>query len=152
LAQRLGIACIPINGFEAAGHIGDRDITNLIHLRRAAQSLSVPIVASGGFADGQGLASALAFYARGTNMATRFKYAVERPIHPSIKDSITKFTECDTELLMRNGNSTYRVFKKAVAKKARSMQQPGFVFQNVQHLSRLRWSCGLGGLAGGALM
>jgi NAD(P)H-dependent flavin oxidoreductase YrpB (nitropropane dioxygenase family) len=135
-AQRLGVDFISINGFEAAGHIGDGDITNLILLRRAAQSLSVPFVASGGFADGQGLASALALGACGINMGTRFMCTVESPIHPCIKDAITKSSESDTELLMRKWNNTNRVFKNAVAEEAKLIetQQPGSVFQNVQHL------------------
>ena len=37
----------------------ESDITNFILLSRARQSLKVPFIASGGFADGQGLAAAL---------------------------------------------------------------------------------------------
>lgn len=54
-------------------HVGESDITNFILLSRARQSLGgVPFVASGGFADGQGLAAALCLGACGINMGTRF--------------------------------------------------------------------------------
>jgi NADH:quinone reductase (non-electrogenic) len=67
-AVKLGVDFLSIDGFECAGHVGETDITNFILLSRARQSLGVPFIASGGFADGQGLAAALALGACGINM------------------------------------------------------------------------------------
>jgi hypothetical protein len=53
-AVKLGVDFLSIDGFECAGHVGESDITNFILLSRARQSLRVPFIASGGFADGQG--------------------------------------------------------------------------------------------------
>ena len=51
-----------------SSHVGESDITNFILLSRARQSLNgVPFIASGGFADGQGLAAALCLGACGIN-------------------------------------------------------------------------------------
>lgn len=47
-----------------AGHPGEEDIGGIVLLARAAQELSVPYVASGGFGDGRGLAGALALGAQ----------------------------------------------------------------------------------------
>lgn len=58
-AARQGVDFLSIDGFECAGHIGEVDITNLILLSKARQVLQVPFIASGGFADGHGLAAAL---------------------------------------------------------------------------------------------
>ncbi len=57
---------------ETAGHPCEDDVTNLILLPLAARRLSIPFLASGGFADGRGLAAALAMGADGINMGTRF--------------------------------------------------------------------------------
>ena len=60
--------------------MGETDITNLILLSRARQELGrlgVPYIASGGFADGQGLAAALSLGADGINMGTRFMCTIE---------------------------------------------------------------------------
>ena len=57
-AVKMGVDFLSIDGFECAGHVGETDITNFILLSRARQSLGVPFIASGGFADGQGLAAA----------------------------------------------------------------------------------------------
>jgi NAD(P)H-dependent flavin oxidoreductase YrpB (nitropropane dioxygenase family) len=72
-AVKLGVDFLSIDGFECAGHVGETDIPNFILLSRARQELgNIPFIASGGFADGQGLAGALALGACGINMGTRF--------------------------------------------------------------------------------
>jgi NAD(P)H-dependent flavin oxidoreductase YrpB (nitropropane dioxygenase family) len=117
-AVKLCVDFLSIDGFECAGHVGESDITNLILLTRARQSLGVPFIASGGFADGQGLAAALALGAEGINMGTRFMCTVEAPIHINIKQAIVDASEHDTELVMRRWTNTSRYFKNKVATEA----------------------------------
>lgn len=113
-AIKLGVDFLSIDGFECAGHVGESDITNFILLSRARQSLKVPFIASGGFADGQGLAAALALGAEGINMGTRFMCTVEAPIHENIKQAIVEAQETDTELVLRRWRNTTRLFKNRI--------------------------------------
>lgn len=117
-AIKLGVDFLSIDGFECAGHVGESDITNFILLSRARQSLRVPFIASGGFADGQGLAAALSLGAEGINMGTRFMCTVEAPIHNNIKQAIVDADETDTELVLRRWRNTSRLFGNKVAKEA----------------------------------
>src|SRR5947208_7109652 len=117
-AVKPGVDFLSIDGFECAGHVGETDITNFILLSRARQSLGVPFIASGGFADGQGLAAALALGACGINMGTRFMCTVEAPIHHAIKQAIVDAQETDTELVLRRWKNTSRLFKNKVAEQA----------------------------------
>lgn len=117
-AINLGVDFLSIDGFECAGHVGESDITNFILLSRARQSLSVPFIASGGFADGQGLAAALALGAEGVNMGTRFMCTVEAPIHVNIKEEIVRATEMDTALVLRRWRNTSRLFRNKPALEA----------------------------------
>ena len=117
-AIKLGVDFLSIDGFECAGHVGESDITNFILLSRARQSLKVPFIASGGFADGQGLAAALALGAEGINMGTRFMCTVEAPIHAKIKQAIVDAQESDTELVLRRWKNTSRLFKNKVTNEA----------------------------------
>ncbi|KAF2646914.1 inosine monophosphate dehydrogenase [Massarina eburnea CBS 473.64] len=117
-AVKLGVDFLSIDGFECAGHVGETDITNFILLSRARQSLGVPFIASGGFADGQGLAAALALGACGINMGTRFMCTIEAPIHSNIKKAIVDAQETDTELVLRRWKNTSRLFANKVAKAA----------------------------------
>ncbi|KAI0129464.1 hypothetical protein BJ170DRAFT_273521 [Xylariales sp. AK1849] len=113
-AIKLGVDFLSIDGFECAGHVGESDITNFILLSRARQSLKVPFIASGGFADGQGLAAALCLGAEGVNMGTRFMCTVEAPIHNNIKETIVKASETDTALVMRRWTNTTRLYRNKV--------------------------------------
>jgi NADH:quinone reductase (non-electrogenic) len=117
-AVKLGVDFLSIDGFECAGHVGEHDITNFILLSRARQSLKVPFIASGGFADGQGLAAALSLGAEGINMGTRFMCTQEAPIHENIKKAIVEAQETDTELVLRRWRNTSRLFSNKVAKEA----------------------------------
>lgn len=117
-AIKLGVDFLSIDGFECAGHVGESDITNFILLSRARQSLEIPFIASGGFADGQGLAAALSLGAEGINMGTRFMCTVEAPIHHNIKQAIVDAQETDTELVLRRWKNTSRLFSNRVAREA----------------------------------
>jgi NAD(P)H-dependent flavin oxidoreductase YrpB (nitropropane dioxygenase family) len=117
-AIKLGVDFLSIDGFECAGHVGESDITNFILLSRARQSLKVPFIASGGFADGQGLAAALSLGAEGINMGTRFMCTVEAPIHNNVKQAIVDAQESDTSLVMRKWRNTTRLFRNSVTEQA----------------------------------
>lgn len=122
-AVKLGVDFLSIDGFECAGHVGEHDITNFILLSRARQELGVPFIASGGFADGQGLAAALALGAEGINMGTRFMSTVEAPIHQKIKEAIVDAQETDTALVLRRWKNTSRLFANQVTKDALKVEK-----------------------------
>ncbi|KAH9886079.1 inosine monophosphate dehydrogenase [Cubamyces lactineus] len=135
-AERLGVDCLSIDGFECAGHPGEEDIGGIVLLARAAQELKVPYIASGGFADGRGLASALALGACGVNMGTRFMCTVESPIHQNIKDKIIASTERDTVHIFRTLHNTARVFKNAISEQVVALERRpgGAKFEDVRDL------------------
>lgn len=122
-AVKLGVDFLSIDGFECAGHVGESDITNFILLSRARQSLKVPFIASGGFADGQGLAAALCLGASGINMGTRFMCTVEAPVHVKIKEEIVKAQETDTALVLRRWKNTTRLYKNKVTEDALKVER-----------------------------
>jgi NADH:quinone reductase (non-electrogenic) len=122
-AIKLGVDFLSIDGFECAGHVGEHDLTNFILLDRARQDLKVPFIASGGFADGYGLAAALALGAEGINMGTRFMCTVEAPIHVNIKNTIVNAQETDTTLLLRRWKNTTRLFRNKVALEASKVEK-----------------------------
>ncbi|KAI9900594.1 hypothetical protein N3K66_004856 [Trichothecium roseum] len=135
-AAKLGVDFLSIDGFECAGHVGESDITNLILLSRARQTLGVPFIASGGFADGYGLAAALCLGASGVNMGTRFMCTQEAPVHRRIKEEIVAAQETDTTLLLRRWRNTTRLYKNKVAEEALKIERESTVgkFEEVAHL------------------
>lgn len=134
-AQRMGVDLVSIDGFECAGHPGEDDIPGLILLAKAARTLDIPYIASGGFGDGRGLAAALALGAQGINMGTRFMCTKEAPIHQNFKEAIVQADERSTALLYRPFRNTARVFKNKVAEEVNRIEkQPGVQFEDIREL------------------
>ena len=112
-AEAIGCDAVSVDGFECGGHPGEDDVPNFILLPRAAESLKIPFVASGGMADGRSLVAALALGADGMNMGTRFIATKEAPVHDNVKQAIVAASELDTRLVMRPLRNTERVLHNA---------------------------------------
>src|SRR5690606_36162381 len=114
-AERHGVDIISIDGFECAGHPGEDDVPGLVLTPLATRALKVPVLASGGIADGRGMAAAFALGAEGVNMGTRFFATKEAPVHDNIKQALVDATERDTKLMFRTMNNTTRVLRNAIS-------------------------------------
>ena len=134
-AEQIGVDAVSIDGFECAGHPGEDDIPGLVLIPRAADSIKIPLIASGGFADARGLVAALALGADGIIMGTRFMATQEAPAHPDIKRRLVEADERQTELVLRSFNNTWRVHKNALTEQVISLEkQTGTQFPDVASL------------------
>jgi NADH:quinone reductase (non-electrogenic) len=134
-AERSGVDAISIDGFEAAGHPGEDDVPGLVLIRAAARALSIPVLASGGIADGYGMAAALALGAEGVNMGTRFVMTAEAPVHPGVKTAMVAASERDTNVIFKPFRNTGRVLKNAVSDEVLEIERrPGAAFEDVRPL------------------
>lgn len=86
----LGVDMVNVQGGEGGGHTGSVPTTVL--LPQVLDAVKVPVIASGGFADGRGLVAALAFGAVGIAMGTRFLLTKESPVPDSTKEAYLKAT------------------------------------------------------------
>jgi len=121
-AQAIGCDAISIDGFECAGHPGEDDVPGLILIPAAAEKITIPMIASGGFGDGRGLVAALALGADGINMGTRFMVTREAPIHDNVKRAAVEATERDTQLIFRKLRNTARIFRNGIATKVAELE------------------------------
>jgi len=133
-AQKMGVDAISIDGFECAGHPGEDDIPGLILIPAAADKITIPMIASGGFGDGRGLVAALALGADGINMGTRFCATREAPIHDAFKQAMVANDERATDLIFRSMRNTARVARNAVSQKVIEMERAGASFDQVRDL------------------
>jgi NAD(P)H-dependent flavin oxidoreductase YrpB (nitropropane dioxygenase family) len=125
-AERNGVDAISIDGFECAGHPGEDDVGGLVLIPAAAKVLKIPVIASGGIADGRGMAAALVLGAEGVNMGTRFCATREAPIHDNIKQALVKASEHETSLIFRSLRNTGRVLKTEVSDQVVALERrPG---------------------------
>lgn len=79
----LGVDMVTVQGGEGGGHTGSVPTTVL--LPQVLDAVKVPVIAAGGFADGRGLAAALAYGAVGIAMGTRFLMTKESPVPEATK-------------------------------------------------------------------
>ena len=133
-AERIGVDVVSIDGFECAGHPGEQDVGGLVLFPAATQALKIPVVASGGIADGRGLAAALALGCEGINMGSRFMVTQEAPIHEGIKQKIVEMDENQTRLIFRSYRNTARVYRNSVADQVAEIEAAGGDFGQVHHL------------------
>jgi NADH:quinone reductase (non-electrogenic) len=134
-AEKVGVDAVSVDGFECAGHPGEDDVPGLILMPAVAEKLTIPLIASGGFADARGLVAALALGADAINMGTRFMCTEESPIHRRIKERIVEADERDTELIFRTLRNTARVASNAVSKEVVEIEgQGGATFDDLRDL------------------
>lgn len=133
-AERIGVDVVSIDGFECAGHPGEQDVGGLVLFPAATQALKIPVLASGGIADGRGLVAALALGCEGINMGSRFMVTQEAPIHEGIKQKIVEMDENQTRLIFRTYKNTARVYRNSIADKVAEIEAGGGEFGEVHHL------------------
>lgn len=135
-AQELGVDAVSIDGFECAGHPGEDDVPGLVLIPAAARALRIPVIASGGIADGAGLVAALALGASAVNMGTRFMATTEAPIHENVKNQIVANSERDTVIVFREFHNSARVARNSVSEEIADIsKRPGATFDDVAHLA-----------------
>ena len=135
-AERNGVDAVSIDGYECAGHPGEDGIGCLILFALAARKVRIPLIASGGIADGRTMAAAFALGIEGVNMGTRFCVTKEAPIHDNIKQLLVTKTERDTNLIFRTLHNTGRVLKTSVSDEVVAIENRpgGCTFADIQHL------------------
>lgn len=134
-AEKRGVDAISIDGFECAGHPGEDDTPGLVLIPCAVDRLKIPVIASGGIADGRGLVAALALGADAVNMGTRFCATQEANIHPNVKQAYVDNDELGTVLIFRQLKNTARVGRSVVSEEvARRLAEPGAKFEDVAPL------------------
>ncbi|AXE64043.1 2-nitropropane dioxygenase [Hyphomonas polymorpha PS728] len=134
-AVNKGVDVISIDGFECAGHPGEDDVGLIVLLPATVDAVDVPVIASGGMADGRGLAAAIVLGADGVNMGTRFCATVEAKIHENVKKKIVENNELDTVLVGRSLRNTARVAKNDISVQVAEIQRdPTKTFADVKEL------------------
>ncbi|ASP38304.1 enoyl-ACP reductase [Bacterioplanes sanyensis] len=93
-AQAIGADALMVTGHEAAAHGGD--VTSLVLVPAIAAKVTIPVIATGGFADGRGLLAALSLGADGIAMGSRLATSQESPLHANTKQAVIERSEQET--------------------------------------------------------
>ena len=93
-SEQLGADMLIITGYEAASHSGN--VGALVLVPQITEAVKVPCIGAGGYADGKGLAAALALGAEGIAMGSRLATTQEAEVADIVKETLVKSSEEDT--------------------------------------------------------
>jgi len=125
-AADAGVDGLVVVGGEAGGHPPGDLVSTLVVLRAVVLALAgrVPVIASGGFADGAGLAAALALGAGAANFGTRFIATPEASVHPAYKQVVIDAAIGDTRTV-GHGLGMIRALANAFTERMGALEAKG---------------------------
>lgn len=111
-AEELGADAVMVVGQEGGGHLGRGDVGTFVLAAQVVDSVSIPVIASGGIVDGRSMMAALALGAEGIEMGTRF-IATEECIHahPKYKQALLDADENATVVIKRSLGTPARALR-----------------------------------------
>lgn len=116
-AEALGADAVIAVGFEGGGYIGRDDIATMVLIPRIVESISIPVLASGGIADGRGLVAALALGAEGIEVGTRFVAVRESNAHLRYQQALVEAQETETIVIKRSLGQPARALQGEISRK-----------------------------------
>jgi enoyl-[acyl-carrier protein] reductase II len=102
-AEAAGVDALVVDGAEAGGHPPPSEVGTLVLVRRVVKAVRLPVVASGGVADGAGIAALLALGAEAVQLGTRFIATPEASVHENYKRAVLAADVHQTTLVGRGG-------------------------------------------------
>ena len=123
--ERYGYDAVIAAGIEEGGHPLNDDVTTMVLLPRIVESVKIPVISTGGIADGRGLAAALSLGAEGVLMATRFIATKECAVHPNIWQELIDRQENDTTLICKTLGLQGRALKNDLTQQVLDLEEEG---------------------------
>ncbi|HYL24036.1 MAG TPA: nitronate monooxygenase [Burkholderiales bacterium] len=123
-AEAAGVDALVVDGAEAGGHPPPAEVGTLVLVRRVLQVTKLPVIASGGIADGAGIAAMLALGAEAVQLGTRFIATPEASVHENYKRAVLD-AEVDQTTLVARGTHPIRQLKNAFSAKYEAAERAG---------------------------
>ncbi|MFC7363648.1 MULTISPECIES: NAD(P)H-dependent flavin oxidoreductase [Bhargavaea] len=123
-AESLGADAVMVVGQEGGGHLGRDDIGTMVLVPRVVDSVTIPVVASGGIGDGRGWMAAHALGAEGIEMGTRFIATKECfDASDAYRKALLAASETGTSIIKRSIGAPARVLKGSWTEKILEIEQ-----------------------------
>ena len=123
-AEAAGVDALVVDGMEAGGHPPPSEVTTLVLVRRVVKAVKLPVVASGGVADGAGIAALLALGADAVQLGTRFIATPEASVHENYKRAVLA-ADVDASTLVARGRLPIRQLRNKFADKFNAAERAG---------------------------
>jgi enoyl-[acyl-carrier protein] reductase II len=139
--EQAGVDVIVAEGMESGGTIGET--TTMVLVPQVMDAVKIPVVAAGGFADGRGLAAALALGAQGIQMGTRFVCSTESTAHPAYKQKIMEANDQATTVTGKTTDISLRSLKNSLTEQFLALEQAGASREELNLFAKGRMHLGL---------
>lgn len=133
-AEADGADIISVIGMEGGGHPGSSQVAGQILWAKAAEELSVPVLAGGGIVDGKGIYAALALGVDGVLMSTRFAATPEVNASDAYREAVLSVPEYGTVLTMTSLNNAMRVANNTRAQEILKAEAEGATIKELMPL------------------
>ena len=100
-SEEAGVDAVVAEGFEAGGHNGRDETTTFTLLPMVKEKISIPLIAAGGIATGQGMLAAMVLGADAVQVGSRFVATPEASSHKNFKNMVVDAQEGDTILTLK---------------------------------------------------
>jgi NADH:quinone reductase (non-electrogenic) len=132
-AEELGADAVMVVGQEGGGHLGRDDIGTIVLVPQVVDSVSIPVIASGGIGDGRGLMAALSLGAEGIEMGTRF-IATQECVHANelYKKRLVEGTEASTVVIKRSLGAPARVISNTWTDRILSIEKENGTYDQLK--------------------
>ena len=134
-AEAAGVDALVVDGAEAGGHPPPSEVGTIVLVRRVVKAVKLPVVASGGVADGAGIAALLALGAEAVQLGTRFIATPEASVHDNYKRAVLAADVHETTLVGRGG-LPIRQLKNAFSAKYEAAERAGASREDLERIYR----------------
>ncbi|MDC0704781.1 MULTISPECIES: NAD(P)H-dependent flavin oxidoreductase [Priestia] len=141
-AEELGADAVMAVGQEGGGHLGRDDIGTMVLIPRVVESVSIPVLASGGIGDGRGLLAAFSLGAEGIEMGTRF-IATQECVHANslYKEALVNGKETDTVIIKKTLGHPGRVLESKYTNDIIEREHKGATYEDLKDIVSGKANC-----------
>ncbi|TDC71556.1 nitronate monooxygenase [Actinomadura sp. GC306] len=138
-----GADAVIVQGGEGGGHTGQ--VPTSLLLPQARDAADIVVLGAGGYFDGRGLVSALAYGADGIAMGTRFLLTTDSPVAQEVKEEYLRRGVDDTVLTLQIDGVPQRVVRGRTIDRLERGTAPGRLLRAAgnavafQRMSRTSW-------------
>ncbi|WP_337110101.1 nitronate monooxygenase family protein [Prescottella equi] len=126
-----GVDAVVVQGGEGGGHTGA--VPTSLLLPQVVDAVDIPVIAAGGYFDGRGLVSALAYGADGIAMGTRFMLTSDSPVAQAVKDVYLSKSVNDTVVTLEIDGVPQRVLRAGTIDQLESTRGPQRVLRAMRN-------------------
>jgi enoyl-[acyl-carrier protein] reductase II len=133
MMERCGADAIVAEGMESGGHIGS--LTTMALVPQVVDTVSIPVIAAGGIADGRGFAAAIMLGAEAVQIGTRFVVAKECIVHENYKNMLIKAKDIDSTVTGTTTGHPVRSIRNKMTKEYLRLEKEGAGLMELEQLT-----------------